>query len=116
MATLFEPPTREIIALFFALLAVGATARGVRLLTRGVVRAVPIDLIRGIRACVVAFASVACALGILRAETGFLVLGALVLGEELYETGLVCLIIRLGEDRPAEPAHAARWCRDRAGG
>src|SRR5262245_19939710 len=97
MAIIYEPPTNAVIAALFALMAVGATAHGVRLLARGVIRSVPIDLIRGIRACVVAFASIACGVGILRAETGFLVLGALVLGEELYETGLVCLVIRLGE-------------------
>jgi hypothetical protein len=71
MAAIFEPPTNAVIAVFFALLALGATARGVRRLARGIVRAVPIDLIRGIRACVVAFASVACAVGFFRAETGF---------------------------------------------
>jgi len=96
MATIYEPPVNLVIAILFALLAVGATAHGVRLLARGVMHSVPIDLIRGIRACVVAFASVACVVGFLRAETGFLVLGALVLGEELYETGLICLVLRRG--------------------
>jgi hypothetical protein len=98
MPAIYEPPINAVIAILFALLAAGATARGVRLLARGVVRAMPLDLIRGIRACVVSFASVACAVGFLQAETGFLVLGALVLAEELYETGLVCLVIRLGEE------------------
>jgi hypothetical protein len=96
MATFYEPPVNVVIAILFALLAVGATAYGVRLLGRAVMHSVPIDLIRGIRACVVAFASVACAVGFHRAETGFLVLGALVLGEELYETGLICLVLRRG--------------------
>jgi hypothetical protein len=84
MATIYEPPANVVIAVLFALLAMGATARGVCLLARAVRRAVPIDLIRWIRACVVASASVACAVGFLRAETGFLILGALVLGEEFY--------------------------------
>ena len=96
MATLYETPVNVVIAIFFALLAVGATAYGVRLLGRAVMHSVPLDLIRGIRACVVGFASVACTVGFLRAETGFLVLGALVLGEELYETGLICLVLRRG--------------------
>ena len=103
MATLYQTPTSAFIAVLFALLTVGATAHGVRLLARGVMCGVPIDLIRGIRACVVAFASVACAVGFFRAETGFVVLGALVLGEELYETWLVCLIIRRG-DRSVAPS------------
>ena len=34
---------------------------------------------------------------IMSRQTGFLVLGLLVLGEELYETGLVAFVIRLGE-------------------
>src|SRR5262245_33312801 len=107
MAAIYEPPVNVVIAVLFALLAVGATAHGVRLLAWGVRRAVPVDLIRGIRACVVAFASVACMVGFLGAGTGFLVLGALVLGEELYETWLVCLVIRFGEERPADPARPA---------
>ena len=37
------------------------------------------------------------ALGIYSGQNGFLVLGALVLGEELYETGVLALIIRRGE-------------------
>src|SRR5262245_1256209 len=96
METIYASPANVVIAEFFALLGMGATAYGVRLLARGVTLGVPIDLIRGIRACVVAFASVACAVGFLRGETGFLVLGALVLAEELYETGLICLVLRRG--------------------
>src|SRR5262245_62041450 len=49
MATIYEPPTNAIIAVLFALLAMGATAYGVRLLARGVMHSVPIDLIRGTR-------------------------------------------------------------------
>src|SRR5262245_63780389 len=96
MASIYEPPVSLVIAILFALLAVGATPYGVRLLARGVMHGVPIDLIRGIRACVVAFASVACAVGFLRAETGFLVLGALVLGEELCEAALISIALRRG--------------------
>ena len=100
MASVYAPPINELIAGLFGLLGLYATARGVRLLARGVALASPLDLVRGIRACVVAFAAGACVAGFLLAETGFLVLGALVLGEELYETGLVCLVIRAGDDRP----------------
>jgi len=36
--------------------------------------------------------------GLLSAQTGFvIILGAIILGEELYETGILAVIIRLGE-------------------
>ena len=51
-------------------------------------------LIRGIRALIMAAASVAFALGILYGSRGTMLIAAVILGEELYETGVLLLILR----------------------
>lgn len=71
--------------------------RGARRLGAGLRDAVSLDVIRGIRALVTALALTATAIGLLTGEPGFLVLAAVFLAEELYETGCVALIIRAGE-------------------
>ena len=48
----------------------------------------------------IGIAAAAFAAGILWAETGALVLGAVFLAEELYETGVLAVIVRLGSARP----------------
>jgi hypothetical protein len=45
----------------------------------------------------VAFAATTCAAGVILVTPGLIVLGLVFLGEELYETGLLALIIRSGE-------------------
>ncbi len=74
-----------------------AAAHSARLVARGLRHAGALDVIRGIRVGIVAFVSGVIAIGVLSAETGYVILGALILGEELYETGILALIIRLGE-------------------
>jgi hypothetical protein len=75
-----------------------AALYGARLVTRAVRRADDADasltLIRGIRGVVVAAAAWALAGGLLLAQTWLLVFGAVFLAEELYETGVVVLILR----------------------
>lgn len=51
-------------------------------------------LIRGIRGVVVAIAAWALAAGLLFAQTWLLVFGAVFLAKEIYETGIVALILR----------------------
>jgi hypothetical protein len=75
-----------------------AALYGARLVTRAVRRADAADasltLMRGIRGVVVAVAAWALAGGLLLAQTWLLVFGAVFLAEELYETGVVVLILR----------------------
>lgn len=75
-----------------------AGVRGVRLLKRGVECAddpsSSLWVIRGIRGVVVAVAAAALAGGILLGETGLLVFGGIFLAEELYETGVIALVLR----------------------
>jgi len=77
-------------------LAVGAAWHGARLLAKGIREADdpsgPVFVVRGIRAVAVAAGSG----GLLFAHTGLLAFGAIFLGEELYETGVVLLTLRAG--------------------
>jgi hypothetical protein len=92
-----ESPIREIFDGLLVLAAVLCSVRGTRRLVDGLRQAVPLEVIRAIRIWCIALAMATLAAGLLAEQTGFLVLGAIFLGEELYETGLVAGIIRSGE-------------------
>jgi hypothetical protein len=53
-----------------------------------------VRLIRGIRAVILAATSLVFALGIAYESKAMLLIAAVILGEELYETGVVLLILR----------------------
>jgi hypothetical protein len=97
---LYEPPLSHIVGGFLLLVGAAAAVHGARRLAAGLRHAVSLDVVRGIRGCVVGLAAAAFAGGVLLAETGLIVLGAVFLGEELYETGVLAAIIRSGESRP----------------
>jgi hypothetical protein len=94
---MYEPPIGQIIAGLAVLIGISSAVRGARRLARGLRHAASLDVIRGIRGFVIAFAAAAFAIGVLSAERGFLVFGAIFLGEELYETGILAAIVRVGE-------------------
>jgi hypothetical protein len=75
-----------------------AAAHGARLILRALRRAdepsSSLTLIRGIRGLVVGVALWALAGGVVFAQTWLLVFGGVFLAEELYETGIVALILR----------------------
>jgi len=84
------------------LLAVGAGVmfvRGARLAARALGRpedpSAALWLIRGIRGIVVGVGAAALAGGMLFGATWLLVFGAVFLAEEIYETGVVALILRM---------------------
>jgi len=77
---------------------------GLRRMGRGLRESASLELVRGIRALVTAVAVVVFALALVTGERGLLAFAAVFLAEELYETGLLILIIRASE--AAEPAHA----------
>ena len=97
MPSLYEPPVSEIIAGLLALVGFYSGARGGLRLARGLRQATASELVRGIRGCIIAVVAGIFALGVLSAETGFLILGAIILVEELYETGILAALIRLGD-------------------
>jgi len=97
MTHLEDPGLRTIVVAMLALGALLLGARSARIVAGALRHARALDLIRGIRVGILAFVAGCFALGIYSGQNGFLVLGALVLGEELYETGVLALIIRRGE-------------------
>ncbi len=54
----------------------------------------PLHLVRGGRGVIVALACLALLHGLLAADRGWVAFGLAFLGEELYETGVVLLILR----------------------
>ena len=90
--------TLSILAVVVALAGAGAGARGVRLVARALRGAdepgASLTLIRGIRGIVVAVATGSLAAGTLFDQTWLLVFGLVFLAEELYETGVVALVLR----------------------
>jgi len=103
-----EASVSDLIAALLSLAAVVAGARGARVLARGLREARPLDVVRGLRGVVVALAAATFAAGTLLATPGLIVLGAVFLGEELYETGVLALIIRSGEPRPGDRSTSRR--------
>jgi hypothetical protein len=79
-----------------------AAWRGGGLVVRSLARAddpsASLWLIRGIRGVVVGVAAGALASGLLFEQTWLLVFGGIFLAEELYETGVVALILRAGQE------------------
>jgi hypothetical protein len=81
---------------------VGAWAgvRGVRLLARGLGRgedpSAPLWVVRGFRGIIVALCMAFLALGTVLGQVWLVVFGALWLAEEIYETGILALILRAG--------------------
>lgn len=59
-----------------------------------------VRLIWGIRALIIAITSVAFALGILYDSRATIIISAVILAEELYETGVVLLVLRNAHRRP----------------
>jgi hypothetical protein len=86
------------LAVSVALAGAWAGVRGFRLLVRGLQHAdddrASLDVIRGIRGVVVAVGTAALAGGSLFEQRWLLAFGGVFLLEELYETGVVILILR----------------------
>jgi hypothetical protein len=97
--------------LSFALVSMGIwiAIRGIRSFVVGYRDAddpsASLRIIRGIRGIVVAVATWALAAGLLLDQTWLLVFGTVFLAEELYETGVVELVLRKmgGRDGPPKP-------------
>lgn len=105
MEMIFSSPTNLVLGAILEVIAVVAGSRGARLLARGVRDAGeatgPVAMIRGFRGLTVALALVASGAGVVLAEKGLLAFGAAFLAEELYETGVLLLILRSGHEAGA---------------
>ena len=98
--TLYEPPVSHILAALLVLAGAYAAVAGVRMMSSALRRGDALRLIRGIRVLILGLVAGLAALTFAIGNTGFLVIGLLILAEELYETGALAAIIRLG-DHPA---------------
>jgi hypothetical protein len=91
---------RHVLAALLALGGGWAGVRGIRLLLRALRHpgedSASFWLIRGIRGMAVAVGAGALAVGVLYGQLWLIVFGAIFLAEELYETGVVALILRAG--------------------
>lgn len=94
---LFVPPMNYAIAVLLALLGLWAARWSARLVARGLRDGHVLEVVRGIRVCILALVADLGAIGLWFATPGFLTIGAIILGEELYETGVLIALIRVGE-------------------
>jgi hypothetical protein len=65
-----------------------------------------VHLVRGIRLLIPASVATICVVGVVLRERGFVALGAIILAEELYETGVLVAVLRLSERGAARTPEA----------
>lgn len=97
MTILYEPPVSYAVATALVLFGVWAVARGARRVSDGLAEGSALELVRGIRLAVFALVAGFFAVGLSSGRSGFVTFGAIILAEELYETGVLALFVRLGE-------------------
>ena len=93
MTTLHSPLTGALAASLLAVAAALLAVRSARLAARALRDGSALDLVRGIRTLVLSLVSTVRG----RGEAGFLVIGAIILAEELYETGVLVILLRWSE-------------------
>ena len=115
MTFIYEYPMSLLLTTLFLLIAIGAAWRGAQLLVKGLRHtnepAGPLWVVRGLRGGIVAVGMAALGGGVLLASKGLLVFGAIFLGEELYETGVVLLALRAGLKASKERSSPAGLCQ-----
>lgn len=98
--TLCAPLLPSVVAVLLALAGAAAAVAGVAMMRRALGQGSALDLLRGIRVLILGVVTGLAALACASGNTGFLVIGLLILAEELYEIGTLAAIVRWG-DRPA---------------
>jgi len=97
MTSLFEPPVSHVVAAGLVIFGAWAAVRGARRVSDGLAGGAALELVRGVRLAIFAIVAGFFAIGLVSARSGFVTFGALILAEELYETGVLALLCRLGE-------------------
>lgn len=93
-------------------IAASLTWRGLRRMRRGLRESASLELVRGIRALVTAAAVAVFGLALLTGERGLLAFAAVFLAEELYETGVLVLILRYPAARTSHSRPASMSSRE----
>jgi hypothetical protein len=95
--TLYEPPASHIVTALLGLAGACTAVAGVRMMSTALRRGDALRLIRSIRVLILGLVAGLAALTFATGNTGFLVIGLLILAEEICETGTLAAIIRLGD-------------------
>jgi hypothetical protein len=97
------PQTFHLLAILLLFTGTGAGIWGGKLFIRGLRfsgdPSAPLWIVRGLRGLVVMAGTWVLAGGILFSQIGLIVFGSIFLAEELYETGILALILRTGGAR-----------------
>lgn len=102
-SSVWESPLNGALVTLLVLGCAYAIVRGPRRVSRGLEDGAALEVIRGIRVCIYALVAGLGAIGLAFGRAGFLVFGAIILAEELYETGALALILRHGERGDPSP-------------
>ena len=118
MTSFYEPPVSHVVAAGLVIFGAWAAVRGARRVSDGLAGGAALELVRGLRLAIFAIVAGFFAVGLVSARSGFVTFGALILAEELYETGLLALLCRVGERDDAVKPEAGSATRGRpaAGG
>jgi hypothetical protein len=98
MDFLYASAMNHLAAALFLLFGVSVAVRGLGLLFLGIRKpdhpSGPLRVVHGLRAMIVALALVVWAWALLSRKEWLFIIGAIVLTQELYETGILSLILR----------------------
>ena len=98
MDFIYHSPFNQIVATLLLLFGVSSALRGVRFLFLGICRpdhpSGALRVVRGLRGLIVTLALFVWAIAILHKKEWLLIIGAIVLVQELYEMGFLSLILR----------------------
>jgi hypothetical protein len=95
--TLYDPPVRHILTALLVLAGAWAGVVGITMMSAALRCGDALRLIRGIRVLILGLVAGLASLTFATGNTGFLVIGLLILAEEIYETATLAAIIRLGD-------------------
>lgn len=101
MMLLYTAPISHLLTVTLAVLGAIVFGWGVRMMVIALRKSDALYLIYGIRVLIIGFVGGLGALSFGTGNTGFAIVGLLILAEEIYETGTLAAIIRIGRQAEA---------------